>query len=306
MPEPAPPSAASPGEAAAFLGDRFLPWREARLPLDDGLIAGGVAVTERLRTFGGVPFAVGRHLDRLRASAAAAFVPLPPTFDALPDRLAAVVAHNCALLEPGAELSVGVFVTAGSPGGGPVAGVTATELNVTWADELRDGARLVVPATRQIPAECLDPRIKTRSRLHWHVAARQAADIDPAARPLLLHPDETVAETDTGNVLAVRGRALLSPPVAGTLDGITRAVTRDLAAALGYGFEERPLTVDELLESDEVLLTSTTPVLLPAASIDGRQVGPGAPGPAFAELLAAWERHVGVPLRGAGRASDRS
>ena len=35
-----------------------------------------------------------------------------------------------------------------------------------------EGARLVIPSTRHVPAVCVDPRIKQRSRLHWWRADR--------------------------------------------------------------------------------------------------------------------------------------
>ena len=284
-------------EPIAWLGGRFLPARDACLPLDDGLIAGGAAVTERLRTFGGVPFAVDRHLDRLTRSAAGAFIELPCDREELAGRLAAVVRHNFALREPGEELSVGLFVSAGSPGRGSIAGVTTAVIEAgRFAAEYREGVRLVVPATRQIPAACLDPHIKTRSRLHWRVAAKRAAAVDPGAKPLLLHLDGTVAETDTGNLLCVRGRTILTPPSAGVLGGVTAAVTRELALTSGFDWEEEPLTVDDLCAADEALVSSTTPVLWPAVRIDDRPVGAGAVGPAFGELMSAWGGRVGVEL----------
>ena len=290
----------------AFLGGRLLPAADACLPLDDGLIAGGAAVTERLRTFGGVPFAVDRHLGRLERGAAGAYIDLPGSRGELAAALAAVVRHNFALLTetgaPGDELSVGLFVSAGSPPGSPhhrgsVAGVTTTVLPAgRFAAEYRDGIRLVVPPTRQIPAACLDPHVKTRSRLHWRIAAKQAAAVDPGAKPLLLHLDRTVAETDTGNVLSVRGRTIRTPPAAGVLEGITRAVTRELATDLGFAWREEPLTVDDLRDGDEALIASTTPVLWPAVRIDGRPVGAGTVGPAFHALMTAWGRRVGRNL----------
>ncbi|QDT14705.1 aminotransferase class IV [Alienimonas californiensis] len=291
------PPAVPIDEPLAYLGGRLLPAAEAALPLDDGLVTGGAAVTERLRTFGGVPFAVDRHLDRLERSAAAAFIDLPGPREELAEAIAAVVRHNFALLErtggPGDELSVGLFVSAGSPGGPSVAGVTTTVLEAgRFAADYQDGVRLVVPATRQIPAACLDPHIKTRSRLHWRIAARQAAAIDPGTRPLLLHLDGTVAETDTGNVLSVRGRTIRTPPRAGTLEGVTQAVTREVATDLGFQWEERPLTVADLCAGDEALVASTTPTLWPVVRIDGRPVGAGTVGSVYRTLTTAWERLV--------------
>ena len=295
-------SAPPTDELIAFLGGGLLPASAAALPLDDGLIAGGAAVTERLRTFGGVPFAVDRHLERLARSAAGAFLDLPGPLEELERAIAAVVAHNYALCEPGAELSVGLFVSAGAPAGQPIAGVTTTVLAPDrFATEYREGVRLVVPATRQIPAACLDPQIKTRSRLHWRIAARQAEAIEPGAKPLLLHLDGspwagTVAETDTGNVLSLRGRTLRTPPIAGTLAGVTQAVTRELAIELGFDWREEPLTVTDLCEADEAFVASTTPVLWPIVQIDGRPVGDGSVGPAFRELMSAWARRTGRDL----------
>ena len=282
----------------ASLNGRRIPFAEASLPLDDALVAGGAALTERLRTFGGVPFAVEAHLARMRAGAAAAYIPLPADFDRAGGEIAAVVRHNYELCGPGEELGVGAFLSAGSPGGGAVFGVHTSVIEPgRFSADYRNGVRLVVPATRQIPAACLSPHVKTRSRLHWRIAAEQAKAIDPAARPLLLHLDETVAECDVGNVLAVRGRTLISPPAGGILGGVTAAVTRELAAELGFAWEERPLTVPELCDGDECLLAGTTAVLLPVVRVDGAAVGSGRPGPAFAGLRGRWERHVGAELR---------
>ena len=282
----------------ASLNGRRLPFADAALPLDDALVAGGAALTERLRTFGGAPFAVEAHLARMRAGAAAAYIELPDDFDRAGDEIAAVVRHNYELCGPGEELGVGAFLSAGSPGGGPVFGVHTSVIEPgRFSAEYEHGTRLVVPATRQIPAACLSPHVKTRSRLHWRIAAEQAKAIDPAARPLLLHLDETVAECDVGNVLAVRGTTLVSPPAAGILGGVTAVVTRELAGELGFAWEERPLTVGDLCASDECLLAGTTAVLLPVVRVDGAAVGSGRPGPAFAGLRGRWERHVGAELR---------
>ena len=291
---PAPPTRVP----LANLNGRLVPFADAALPLDDALLTGGAALTERLRTFRGAPFAVDAHLARLRAGAAAAFIDLPHDFDRAGEQIAAVVRHNYELCGPGEELSVGVFLSAGSPGGGPVFGVHTSVIEPgRFADDYERGVRLVVPATRQIPPECLSPHVKTRSRLHWRVAAGQAKRIDPGAGPLLLHLDGTVAECDVGNVLAVRGTTLTAAPAAGVLAGVTAAVTRDLATELGFAWEERPLTVPELCAGEECLLAGTTAVLRPVVRVDGAAVGAGAPGPAFAALRAAWERHVGAPLR---------
>jgi len=45
--------------------------------------------------------------------------------------------------------------------------------------------------------------------------------------------------------------------------------------------------VKDLLSADEVFITSTLKEVLPVATVDGRPVGPGRPGPVTLRLLAA-------------------
>ena len=43
-----------------------------------------------------------------------------------------------------------------------------------WAGPLQTGVHLVTPSVRQLPAQCVDPRMKCRSRMHWYLADREA------------------------------------------------------------------------------------------------------------------------------------
>ena len=287
----------------AHLRGRDLPARDAALPLWDAAVTGGAAATEALRTFRGVPFRVEPHLDRLFASARGLGIEPPIARDALAGVVHRVAARN-APLAAGGEVRVGVFLSAGPVAayhpegvadGPPTVGVHTAPLGADrWEKNYVAGLRLVIPPTRQIPAACLDPRLKVRSRAHWRVAERQARGTDPDAAALLLHLDGTVAETTTGNLLVVRGRTLLSPPSAGILNGVSRDVTRELGEARGFVYREEPLTPADLHAADELLLTSTPVGLLPVVAVDGTPIGDGRPGPVFTDLLAAWVELAGV------------
>ena len=43
-----------------------------------------------------------------------------------------------------------------------------------WAEKYTTGQHLVTPSVRHLPPECLDPKIKARSRMHWYLADEQA------------------------------------------------------------------------------------------------------------------------------------
>jgi para-aminobenzoate synthetase/4-amino-4-deoxychorismate lyase len=76
---------------------------------------------------------------------------------------------------------------------------------------------------------------------------------------LLVDADGDVLETDRGNVFAVIGGILHTPPLDGRLlPGVTRAVVLRLAAEAGIGVKEAPLTVDAVLDAaEEVFVTNS-------------------------------------------------
>lgn len=95
-----------------------------------------------------------------------------------------------------------------------------------------------------------------------------------------------IEEVSSCNIFTVKGKEIATPPLLGTiLPGITRRSVIELGRSLGYQVEERPVTVDELLQADEVFCTGTAVVVSPVGSIkyrgdtttyQGGEVGPTA------------------------------
>jgi D-alanine transaminase len=97
-----------------------------------------------------------------------------------------------------------------------------------------------------------------------------------------------IAETAGANVFMVKDGTVLTPPLdAGILPGVTRQLVLDLAPGLALTVREEPVSVKDLLAADEVFITSTLKEVLPVATIDGRPVGAGRPGPVTLRLLGA-------------------
>jgi branched-subunit amino acid aminotransferase/4-amino-4-deoxychorismate lyase len=133
--------------------------------------------------------------------------------------------------------------------------------------------------------------------MHYYLADRQAAVIEPGSRALLLDGAGYVVEASTANViLFTRGCGLFSPPRDQVLPGISLAQAHELAEKLGIPWVERALTPDDVAGADEVLLTSTPFCLLPVTRFNGRPIGEGAPGQVFHRLLAAWSELAGVDV----------
>ncbi|CAI9758461.1 unnamed protein product [Fraxinus pennsylvanica] len=88
-------------------------------------------------------------------------------------------------------------------------------------------------------------------------------------------------EVSSCNIFVVKGNVIFTPAIKGTiLPGITRKSIIDVAVSQGYQVEERLITVDELLDADEVFCTGTAVVISPVGSIAylGKRVSYGRDG----------------------------
>ncbi|KAL7594369.1 hypothetical protein Lser_V15G27869 [Lactuca serriola] len=75
-------------------------------------------------------------------------------------------------------------------------------------------------------------------------------------------------EVSSCNIFIVKGNSISTPDIKGTiLPGITRKSIIDVARDEGFQVEEREVTVDELLDADEVFCTGTAVVVSPVGSI---------------------------------------
>lgn len=286
----------------AFHTGRWIPLAELSIPIDDLGFVMGTTVVEQLRTFNGKVFRLEQHLARLRDSLAIVGLEIQFSDDDLTQAVHEIVARNHPLLTEGDDLGVAIFITPGSmdhPGQSPMVCIhTRPVAFSTFAGKFASGQALVVPATRQTPVECWPRQLKVRSRVHYYLADLEARKIDPKSRAVLLDLDGYVMEATTANlVVHFAGEGLVAPPRELVLPGISIAALKELAQSLEIPYSERLLTPDEVAQADEILLTSTSPCILPCNHWNGQQVGGGNPGPIFERLIVAWGESVGLDIR---------
>jgi branched-chain amino acid aminotransferase len=284
------------------------------LPVGDAGFVLGATVTEQLRTFHGRPFLPDEHARRLAESLALVGIEPPVPVAAIMQAATDVAAHNHALGDAGSDLGVVAFVTPGDlpaqhegRAGPPRAIVHSFPLAfTTWAAAYDHGATLRTVSVQQVPEACWPIRAKVRSRLHYFLADREARGREPDARAILAHADGRISETSTANIAVVRAGAIVTPPPADALPGISLHFARRLAGDLGIPWHEASLTAADLAAADEILLTSTPSCILPATRCDGRPVGDGRPGPVFHRLLEAWNAAAGLDIRRQAVAAARA
>ncbi len=300
-------------EPLAYLNGEFIPLREARLPVWDLGLVQGATVTEAIRTFRHQPFRLEDHLKRLEWSLKGISLEPRETIGQFRHLIQELVRFNATSVPESQDLLVNLFVTAGesqahSGGfarqpGRPSVGILTRALSLP-AVHFLDGVSLAIPSVRHIPPSIIDPRIKYRSRLHWHLAEIEARRIDPQAEALLLDLDGFVTETARGNIIARFGESLKTPSEKTTLAGLSQQVVIELLERTGLTVERADMTADDLANASELLLTSTTACVVPVTRVNRRAVGDGRPGPTWRSLIADWSEMVGVDIVGQASASS--
>lgn len=250
----------------------------------------GIGLFETFRTYGGRPFLLERHLDRLMAGCRA----LGIGYQAHLDRVKAEIVELLKL-NGLAEGYIRYTVTAGEGPLGLPAGDYDKPKTVIYMKPLpepgaslyTDGKPLWRLATPRNTPEG-EVRFKSLHYMNNVLAKRELARLEreaqqqastafaaheprPAAAPpegLQLTAQGWLAEGIVSNVFFVRNGKCYTPGTdTGILPGITRAMVLELAAVLGVPTEEGRYTWDELMTADEVFLTNSIQEIVPVTEL---------------------------------------
>lgn len=276
-----------------WLNGQLLPTNQACIPVNDHGLLYGDGVFEGIRFYRRRAFRLQRHLQRLALSARAIALEIPYSTQELETVIERLIE---AFADDDGYIRLMVTRGAGPLGLNPKS--CAQPNVIAIADQLtmidigqQAGARLIVSSVRRLPADGLDPRIKSLNYLN-HILAKIEANHAGADEAILLNAQGRVAEGTADNVFIVRDGCLLTPPCSeGALEGITRELVLQLAQDNGVETSEQPLGVYDLYAADECFLTGTGAELIAVASIDCRSM-PSCPGPVFHQLQQAFRRTI--------------
>jgi D-alanine transaminase len=122
-----------------------------------------------------------------------------------------------------------------------------------------------------------------------NVLARQLSVESDATETVLIR-DGQLTEASASNVWLVRNGRLAAPlRDHDKLEGIRVGLLQELCGEIGIKLEFRPISEWELRCADEILLTSATKEVLSVATLDGKAVGQGKPGPVATALYSAYQ-----------------
>tara|TARA_B110001454_G_scaffold195915_1_gene198478 strand:+ start:485 stop:1321 length:837 start_codon:yes stop_codon:yes gene_type:complete len=112
----------------------------------------------------------------------------------------------------------------------------------------------------------------------------QEAKENNAEEAILLR-DGVVTEASSSNVFIVKDNCIYTHPKGrNILPGITRDITISLAKKLNIKVSETTFSKEQLMEADEVWITSSTREILPITSIDNNIINSGLSGPIWSSI----------------------
>jgi branched-subunit amino acid aminotransferase/4-amino-4-deoxychorismate lyase len=267
----APPSTIVAAGELASLDGSIAPAAETTVAVVDEGFLRGDGVFEVIRVYGGKPFALDEHLDRLERSAANL-------------RLGWEVPR--ATLESEADELLGRRAQSEAFDGCLRLVLTRGERRLLMTEPLPPAPEHVrLGFVTYAPTHILDG-IKSLSYASNMLAGRLARErgFDEA---LFATPHGRVLEAPTASLFWVGDDGVLStPPLE---DHILASITRDRLMGLVEA-RERPVTTDELLLAREAFLASTTREVQPAAAIEEHELT--APGERTREAAGAIREHI--------------
>jgi branched-chain amino acid aminotransferase len=269
-----------------YVDGEFVPADRAVIPVNDLAVLRGLGAFELLRTYGGRPFALDEHLNRLIKSAKKMGLPLPADIAGIKQVVLETLARN----RPHDEVNIRIIVTGGASTdfmtlqGQPRLLVLVSALPRQPRAWYRDGVKITTMKSRRIL-----PGAKSINYLAATIALKRARE-KGAVESAYVDRDGLVYECTTSNIFAFIGDRLVTPGRR-ILAGITRGVILQMAEAM-FTIEVRDLPLGELIAAEEIFITGTNKGIVPVVRVDDVVIADGRPGPRTTRLMAALETHT--------------
>lgn len=276
----------NPQAGIAFIDGRYMPVAEASIPILDRGFVRSDATYDVAHVWKGRFFRLDDHIERFFASMRGLRMSLPYTHQQI-----AEILIECVSLSGLRDSYVQMTCTRGMPPAGSRDPRLCTQRFYAFAtpfvwiandDQRRQGVHMVVSSVHRIAPQAVDPRIKNFHWLDLTMGIFEAYDRD-AFVAVLRDGDGNITEGAGFNVFAVKDNVLCTPE-SGVFEGMTRRTVLELCEQLQLRCEVRPVAIEELLDADEIFMTSTAGGIMPVTTIDGKTVSDGKPGPLTSRL----------------------
>lgn len=290
----------------AWINGQFVDAADARVGFFDAGFQHGIGLFETMLARDGAVLRLEAHLERLAASARELRLFDPLRIEPLAEAVQLTLARN-----EMKDARIRITLTAGDMGR-PYAGANASgekpaapqptvavhvQPPTRYPDELfAQGVGVSVAESRANPH---DPFAGHKTSMYWpRIAAVQRAAEVGCAEALWFSITNHLASGSVSNIFVARNGALRTPFARGeepagmmrapVLPGCTRAAVILWAEGTGLPVERAHLTINDVVEADEIFLTNSSWGVMPVVRVERHQVGAGAPGPIARAMRERW------------------
>lgn len=287
----------------AYINGQFVPLEDAAISAHDAGVQHAVGLFETMQAFNGRVFRLEAHIARLIDSARETGLSTSLRHDPLCDLVDATLAENqmkearVRLTVTGGDLSLLGAARAGGEVARHEPGVLCVPSAPTeYPQAMFDhGITAVLADPKANPFDPLagHKALNYWSRLHTLAEAARAG----AGEALWFSVTNHIAGGAVSNLFLIKHDTLYTPIARGeegtatlpsaVLPGVTRAAIIDLAEQRDLTVHRQMLSIDDLLDADEVFLTNSSWQVLPVTAVERKPIADGAVGPITQQLRAA-------------------
>ena len=284
---------------SVFVDGVMLTRQEAKVSAFDASVQHGVGLFETMHAFstadGVVVEDLDEHMDRLQASAAQLGLSDDLKTGALGEAVVETVRRarykntRVRLTVTGGDLNMLQSGAVGGSGGHRPTVLIQAQPATAYPDEMfENGVMATIAEARANP---LDPTAGHKTLNYWwRLRELQAAAGKGAGESIVLQVSNHLCGGCVSNLFVVSDGKLITPIARGeesgeahalpspVLPGITRARVLEQAKKMGVPVEVRMMSIDDLLDADEVFLTNSSWKVLPVVKVEAEVIGSGEPG----------------------------
>lgn len=229
---------------------------EAKVDIEDRGYQFGDGVYEVIRVYNGKMFTAMDHLERLLESGKKIELNIPYSSEQLKQMLAEMIGRN--------NLELGIvymqFSRGTSPRNHAYPGADVAPVLTAYT---RETSRPVESMRNGVKASLIEDirwlrcDIKSLNLLGNIMAKQKAAQ--SGCFEAIQHRGDTVTEGSSSNIAIIKDGTLYTHPATNLiLNGITRRKINEICRENGVALEESAFTKDDLLDADEVFMSSTS------------------------------------------------
>jgi branched-chain amino acid aminotransferase len=282
-----------------YLDGQFVDEDAARVSVFDAAVQHAVGLFETMRACNGSVFRLSAHVQRLIESAAQ--VGLTETLRAKPlcEAIELTLKKNelrearVRLTLTGGNLALaGPATSSRSARHHPSIFITATPPTAYPEKFFSEGVTAIIADPKANPFDPLSGHKTTHYWSRLRTLAQAAAA--EAGEALWFTVTNHLCGGSVSNAFIVKEGQLHTPIARGeepagaipspVLPGITRSAVIELAGKLNLPVHRRMLTINDVLEADELLLTNSSWLILPVVKVEKETIGSGKPGDVTRQL----------------------